>query len=286
MPLASPTTFQSASERSGLQELLSDEFANKLLALAKANAERYAAGKPFPHIYFDDFLPAQAAEAALSEFPEPRQVKWSEFDNPQEKKLAFDIVEKLPNSVRDVLYFMNSRPMLEFLEILTGIKGVIPDPYYIGGGLHQIKPGGKLAVHADFNHHARLNLERRINVLIYLNKDWKEQYGGHFELWNKDMTAAEQKILPLFNRCAIFSTTSTSYHGHPNPLSCPPDRTRKSMATYYYSNGRPDEELREAHSTLFVPRPGEETKGPPFLNQVVRAICPPIVVDAYKKIRG
>ena len=281
-----PTTVQRPSEGMGMQELLSDDFANKLLSLAKANAERYAAAKPFPHIYFDDFLPTQAAEAALREFPEPRQVKWSEFDSPHEKKLAFDVVERLPVGVRDVLYFMNSRPMLEFLEILTGINGVVPDPYYVGGGLHQIKRGGKLAVHADFNHHTRLNLERRINVLIYLNKDWKEEYGGHFELWNTDMTAAEQKLLPIFNRCAIFTTTSSSYHGHPDPLCCPPDRTRKSLATYYYSNGRPDDELRDAHSTLFVTRPGEVVQEPALLKKAIRAICPPIVVDAYKKLRG
>lgn len=269
-----------------MQKLLSDEFADKLLTLAKANAEKYAAGNPFPHIYFDDFLPVEAAEAALHAFPEPKQVRWSEFDSPYEKKMAFDVVERLPTAVRDVLYFMNSRPMLEFLEILTGIKGVIPDPYYVGGGLHQIRPGGKLSVHADFNHHGRLNLERRINLLIYLNKDWKEEYGGHFELWNKDMTAAEQKVLPIFNRCAIFSTTSVSYHGHPNPLACPPDRTRKSMATYYYSNGRPEEEFRGAHNTMFVHRPGERVQTPALLKTVVRAFCPPIVADAYKKIRS
>jgi Rps23 Pro-64 3,4-dihydroxylase Tpa1-like proline 4-hydroxylase len=269
------------------QDLLSDEFASELLSLARANAEKYATAKPFPHIYFDNFLPLQAAEAALQAFPEPKQVKWSEFNNPQEKKLAFDTVERLPVAVRDVLYFMNSRPMVEFLEILTGIKGVIPDPYFVGGGLHQIKPGGKLAVHADFNHHVRLNLERRINVLIYLNKDWKEEYGGHFELWNSDMTAAEQKVLPIFNRCAIFSTTSTSYHGHPNPLTCPPDRTRKSIATYYYSNGRPEEEVRDAHSTLFMSRPGEEVeKEPALIKKVAHAFCPPIVAHVYRKIRG
>jgi hypothetical protein len=285
MAIVSPLTFEAPPGSNGMQELLSDEFASRLLRVARENSAGYAAAKPFPHIYFDDFLPREAAEAALRDFPEPRQAKWSEFDTPQEKKMAFDIVERLPVSVRSVLYFMNSRPMLEFLEVLTGIKGVIPDPYYVGGGLHQIKPGGRLAVHADFNHHAKLNLERRINVLIYLNKDWIEEYGGHFELWNKDMTAAEQKVLPIFNRCAIFSTTSTSYHGHPNPLTCPPDRTRKSLATYYYSNGRPEDELRESHSTLFVRRPGEVEEKPNRLRGVVRAICPPIVVDAYKKIR-
>jgi len=211
---------------------------------------------------------------------------WTEFDKPTERKLAFDEVEKLPPSIREVLYFLNSRPMLQFLEVLTGIKGVIPDPYFVGGGLHQIKPGGNLEVHADFNFHTQLKLDRRINMLVYLNKDWKEEYGGHFELWNRDMSAAEQKILPLFNRCAIFSTTSFSYHGHPTPLSCPPDRTRKSMATYYYSNGRPEEEIGDAHSTLFQARPGAVAEKPKHtVKDVVVAVTPPILISALKSLR-
>jgi Rps23 Pro-64 3,4-dihydroxylase Tpa1-like proline 4-hydroxylase len=274
------------SEReSVMTELLSDEFVNKLETLGKEKAEEYQSNKPFPHIYFDNFLPAEAAEAALRDFPQPKQLAWSEFNNPNEKKLAFDVVEKLPAADRDVLHFLNSRPMLQFLEALTGIQGVIPDPYYVGGGLHQIKPGGKLEVHADFNHHTKLKLDRRINVLVYLNKDWKEEYGGHFELWNRDMTRAEQKILPLFNRCAIFSTTSFSYHGHPNPLTCPPDRTRKSIATYYYSNGRPEEEVSEGHSTLFQHRPGAEEPKQSAIKSVLRAVTPPIIVDAIKRVR-
>ncbi len=271
-----------------MKELLSDEFIGKLERLAQEKAEEYKNAKPFPHIYFDDFLPVAAAEAALRDFPEPKQLKWSEFDNPNEKKLAFDIVERLPAADRDVLYFLNSRPMLLFLETLTGIQGLITDPYFAGGGLHQIKPGGKLGVHADFNYHDKLKVDRRINVLIYLNKDWKEEYGGHFELWNKDMTAAEQKILPLFNRCAIFSTTSTSFHGHPTELTCPPDRTRKSIATYYYSNGRPEEEINDSHSTLFMARPGDAVQpahtSSSFKN-FVRAVTPPILTDAYKSLR-
>jgi Rps23 Pro-64 3,4-dihydroxylase Tpa1-like proline 4-hydroxylase len=270
-----------------MKELLSDEFATKLSNLAKEKAEEYQNNKPFPHIYFDNFLPPEAAEAALSEFPEPKQLSWQNFDTHLEKKLAFDVVEKLPDGDRDVLYFLNSRPMVQFLETLTGIEGIIPDPYFLGGGLHQIKPGGKLGVHADFNIHTKLKLDRRLNVLVYLNKDWKEEYGGYLELWNRDMTAAEAKILPLFNRCAIFSTTSTSFHGHPEPLLCPPDRTRKSLATYYYTNGRPEEEVAESHSTSWRMRPGEvEESTPEFtFKSVLRAVTPPILVDAYKNLR-
>ncbi len=269
-----------------MQELLSKKYLDKLEALAKEKVEEYRNNKPFPHIYFDNFLPVDVADAALNAFPEPKQLAWSEFQSQTERKLAFDDVEKLPGPVRDVLYFLNSKPMLQFLEILTGIEGVIPDPYYVGGGLHQIKRGGNLEVHADFNFHTRFKLDRRINVLVYLNKDWDEAWGGHFELWNKEMSMAEQKILPLFNRCAIFSTTSTSYHGHPTPLACPPERTRKSIATYYYSNGRPEEEKGDAHSTLFMARPGERPVVPGAFSKFLHAVTPPILVDMARKIRG
>lgn len=267
-----------------MKELLSDEFAGKLQNLAKERAAEYQSNTPFPHIYFDDFLPVEAAEAALRDFPEPKQLPWNEFSNPNEKKLAFDAVEKLPAGDRDVLYFLNSRPMLQFLEVLTGIKGVIPDPYFSGGGLHQIKSGGKLGIHVDFNRHEKLNLDRRINVLIYLNKDWDEAWGGHFEICNKERTEV-RKVLPLFNRCAIFSTTSSSYHGHPNPLGCPPERTRKSIATYYYTNGRPEEEVTAAHSTVFLDSKGKIVKDKGSLRGFVRSLVPPILVDAYKRLR-
>jgi Rps23 Pro-64 3,4-dihydroxylase Tpa1-like proline 4-hydroxylase len=265
------------------EALFSDEYAQKLETLAKDKAQDYKNAKPFPHIYFDDFLPAEVAEAAHRDFPQPKDLTWTEFNQPTQRKLAFDSVEKLPPSVRNVFLFLNTSSMLKFLEILTGIKGVVSDPYYAGGGLHQIKPGGNLEVHADFNFHPKLKLDRRINVLIYMNKDWKDEYGGHFELWNKEMTAAEQKILPIFNRCAIFSTTSTSYHGHPTPLKCPPDRTRKSMATYYYSVGRPEEEVSDAHSTLFQQRPG--TVHHVGLKEIVVAMTPPILMNAAKMLR-
>jgi hypothetical protein len=275
-----------AEDLEAIHELFSDAFAKKLEALAREKAEEYKNNKPFAHIYFDNFLPVRAAEAALRDFPEPKQLTWTEFNRPTEKKLAFDVVEKLPLSIREVLYFLNSRPMIQFLEILTAIDGVVPDPYFTGGGLHQIKPGGNLEVHVDFNRHNKLKLDRRINVLIYLNKNWKEEYGGHFELWNRDMSAAGQKILPLFNRCAIFSTTEYSYHGHPTPLACPPDRTRKSMATYYYTNGRPEEEVTGDHTTLFQARPGVVAEKPGMsMKDAMRAITPPILWNAVKGMR-
>jgi Rps23 Pro-64 3,4-dihydroxylase Tpa1-like proline 4-hydroxylase len=272
-----------------LDALLSDEFTTRLETLAGDKAEEYKANSPYPHIYFDNFLPIAVAEAALQEFPEPKEADWhNSQDVNQRKKLAFDKAEKLPSPIRDVLYFLNSRSMLQFLETLTGISGVLPDPYFAGGGLHQIRPGGLLEVHADFSYHKQIRLDRRINVLIYLNKDWKEEYGGHFELWDRNVTRAEKKILPLFNRCAVFSTTSISFHGHPEPLTCPPDRNRKSIATYYYSNGRPEENpgLTHRHEVAFQQRPGvNSVKTTLRIKRAIHALTPPIVTDLYRAIR-
>jgi Rps23 Pro-64 3,4-dihydroxylase Tpa1-like proline 4-hydroxylase len=268
-----------------MTELLSETFIKHLRQLGKDKAEEYRNNVPYPSIHFDDFLPRNVVEAALRDFPQPKQIRWSEFADKNEVKLAFNTAERLPDSIREILYFFNSRPVLEFLEDLTGIKGLIPDPYFVGGGVHQIKPGGFLEVHADFNRHDKLKLDRRLNLLLYLNQDWKEEYGGHFELWNKDMTASVRKILPLFNRCALFSTTSTSYHGHPTPLACPPDRTRKSIAVYYYSNGRPEEEARDAHDTLFREHEGASKMNFFTMKKAIRAITPPILMNAVSRGR-
>ena len=133
-----------------------------------------------------------------------------------------------------------------------------------------------------------MQLDRRLNLLLYLNKEWKEEYGGHFELWNRDVTTCEAKILPIFNRCVIFNTSDFSYHGHPNPLNCPENLTRKSLALYYYSNGRPQEEISGKHSTIFQERPGENLRERKKISpkQVLKKLLPPIIVDVAKSIKN
>ena len=143
--------------------------------------------------------------------------------------------------------------MLGFLEALTGIDGLIPDPYFGGGALHQIPAGGFLKVHADFNWHPKLRLDRRLNMLVYLNPGWEDGWGGALELWSRDRRGPVRTIMPHFNRTVVFSTTDSSFHGHPHPLTCPAGVSRKSVSLYYYSNGRPDAEKSSPHDTIFLP---------------------------------
>ena len=218
--------------------------------------ESYVGAKPFPHIAIDDLFPDETLDAVLRDFPEGKDTSWRHFDNANERKSGFDYRAPLQRPVRDFLYFLNSAVVLEFLEGLTGIDGLIPDPYFGGAGPHQSYRDGFLKIHADFNWHPKLKLDRRVNLLVYLNRDWKEEYGGHLELWNEDMTACGAKISPIFNRTAVFNTTDTSFHGHPHPLACPPEMSRRSISMYYYTNGRPEAERSAPHDTIFKDLPG------------------------------
>ncbi|MCB0507474.1 MAG: 2OG-Fe(II) oxygenase [Bacteroidetes bacterium] len=209
-------------------------------------------------------------------------------------KLATKGEYRFGEKTKAFVHFLNSQPFLEFLQQLTGIKEtLIPDPYFEGGGFHEIKPGGYLKMHVDFHKQKLTNLDRRLNILIYLNEDWKEEYGGNFELWERDMSKPVKKILPIFNRLAMFSTTDYSWHGHPDPLTCPPDRSRRSIALYYYTNGRPDEEVKSGDGnkivTTFAARKGQDSAKMKYFNGFVNFVvdfCPPILIKLLKKFRN
>jgi hypothetical protein len=241
-----------------IMDVMNDDFrlsATGLGVLAERQRSEYSHGEPFPHIVIDNFLPATVLDRILDEFPDPQHGLWERRATKNSLKLSCNILDDLGETTRLVLEQLNSRNMLRFLERLTGIEHLIPDALFEGGGLHQILPGGFLKIHADFNKHPEWNLDRRLNVILFLNRDWREEYGGQFELWDPQMTACRRKVLPIFNRLVVFSTTDTAYHGHPDPLRCPQGMTRKSIAIYYYTNGRPEAELTPSHSTIYKLRP-------------------------------
>ena len=261
-----------------------------LNAVATAYKNAYSSAVPFPHIYFENFFDSQFLSQVREEFPDLSTLNTFRFNNPNEKKFATKGEADLGPKTKQLIHFLQSETFLRFLQSLTSIEEtLLGDPYLIGGGLHEIKRGGLLKVHADFNKHSLTGLDRRLNVLLYLNKDWKEEYGGHFELWDTEMKSCRKKILPAFNTLALFSTTDTSYHGHPDALTCPEDESRKSIALYYYSNGRPPHEVNPAladHSTLFKARAGHVGEVvAPSLNwkERVKLFIPPILLKRQKK---
>jgi Rps23 Pro-64 3,4-dihydroxylase Tpa1-like proline 4-hydroxylase len=258
---------------------------DRMRELAGPARQSYLAARPFPHVVFDDFLDPALLQRVLDEFPRPGAIRWQSFDNEREVKLASASEASFGPWTRLLLYHLNAITFLEFLSEVTAIDNLIPDPTFDGGGLHQIVPGGKLGIHADFNKHGRFGLDRRLNILVYLNRDWREDYGGHLELWDRAMTKCEVRIAPNFNRMVVFGTTDYTYHGHPDPLRCPEGMTRKSLALYYFSNGRPAAEVSGEHSTLFRQRDARDFR--PSLAQRVRAVAreltPPIIARQLRR---
>lgn len=273
--------------------MLNNQYAD-LSKIADIYGVKYQENKPFPNIYFDDFFETTFLDSVLEEFPDVEKLKDKlHYTNPNEIKLATKGENQFGPNTKGLVHFLNSEPFLEFLQKLTGIQEtLIPDPYFEGGGFHEIKPGGFLKLHVDFHSHRKMNLARRLNLLVYLNKNWEEAFGGHFELWEKDMSKSVVKILPVFNRIALFTTTGNSWHGHPDPLTCPEDRSRKSLALYYYSNGRPKNELTSKESTrittTFAAREGMDSNEMKRYNVLVNGlnkVLPPSFIKVIKSFR-
>jgi len=230
-----------------------DDVTCRLASLAR----EYRDAEPFPHVVVDDFLDAATLRRAAAEFP-PVADDWTHYAHVNEQKFGQTVRGRFPPTLGAIVDALNSATFVSALTRLTGIEGLIADPGFEGGGLHQSERGGFLNVHADFTVHPHhRDWRRRINVLVYLNEDWQEEYGGHLELWDRAMERCVRRVLPVFNRAVIFNTDPDSFHGHPDPLTCPDGRTRKSIALYYFTQESAPAFVR---STEYRARPGDGLK--------------------------
>jgi len=230
-----------------------------------AGRDAYRAQRPFPHVAIDGMVPHELLEKVIEELPEGIDERGCAagstacyVDPLQKRKTEIAREDHMGPNTRKVFAALRSRPFITFLEQLTGIEGLHPDPGYEGSGVHLTGTGGYLKIHADFNHLSMSPVwHRRVNTFIYLNKDWPDSYGGHLELWDRNLTSCVQRIKPDFGRFVAFSTSDFSFHGHPTPMEIPHDRMRRSIAMYYYTRGTRDasecldNQCASMHSTLF-----------------------------------
>ena len=245
-----------------MKKKISSKLFYNLNLYAFKNKIKYIESKPYPHIVIKNFFNSDFLNKVLNEFPNLSKIKSSSnYNNQNEIKFANNNKRNFKKNTKLIFKYLNSKEFLNFIQILSSIdEKLLPDRYLSGGGLHEIKKGGVLKVHTDFNKHPFKNLDRRINVLIYLNKNWKKKYSGDLELWNKNMKKCVVKVSPIFNTMVIFSTNDFTNHGHPNPLKCPNNMSRKSIATYYFSKGRPNQEvakISKKNTTKFKNRVGK-----------------------------
>lgn len=217
-------------------------------------SQTYRQNQPVPHLWLPNFLDEVDARNALREFPRTASDYWTYYSHYNENTLGQSDRAKFPPAISKVVEELQSAEFSAWLSKLTGIEGLVPDPDLHGGGLHETERGGFLNVHTDFlEHHHRPNWRRRCNLILYLNVDWNLDWGGALELWDEAMRGCVVKYPPLFNHALIFTTDERSLHGYPEPLTCPPEESRKSLALYYYTVN--DQTPKRSISTRYRARP-------------------------------
>jgi Rps23 Pro-64 3,4-dihydroxylase Tpa1-like proline 4-hydroxylase len=220
-------------------------------------------GQPFPFFCIDNFLDEDFANQVLDAFPSfvrARQVG-KEFKGVNEKgKVQVTDSNLFAEPVQRLNQALASPEFLNLLSYVTGMPNLLADDQLVGGGIHQTGPRGHLDVHVDFNYIKERDLHRRLNILIYFNKDWERDWGGNIELWDREVKNCVHSFSPIFNRCVVFETNEISFHGV-SAVRCPEGVSRKSFAAYYYTKEAPAHWTGRSHDTIFRARPEEKWKG-------------------------
>jgi|SRR5262245_2813211 len=237
---------------------------DRLDRLAEQERHAFAEADPFPHVVLEDFLPDETARAVHAEF-ERSEAGWKHYNHYNERKFALTDVSQMLPATQALFETLQSERFVRFIERLTGIEELRSDPDLDGAGLHRSSRGGFLNLHVDFlSHTKQRQWSRQVNLLLYLNPEWREEWAGELEFWDAGLSRCARKVEPVFNRCVIFHTSARSYHGHPTPLACPDGVSRKSIALYYF---RDEGEAQTLSSTGYRARPDD----PLYKKALIRA---------------
>lgn len=217
---------------------------------------------PFHHWIIDNFFPTEVSEKIFNSFLDYGDTSWWNYNTPLENKKTIQDWRKFPPEIYKTFQYLCSPKFIDIIKKITGIEVLYPDYGLHGGGLHIHGRGGNLNVHKDYSIHPRLNLQRKLNLIVYMTPDWDQQWGGELELWshsvqNNRPERMTRSIQCIFNRAVLFDTTQNSWHGLPKPLNCPENQYRRSLAVYYLTDK--DEKTEDRYRALFVPREDQNT---------------------------
>ena len=228
---------------------------------------KFINAKPFSYVIIDNFLKEEYLEELYKNYPMIDET-WHKYNNPLEVKYAYDNLNNMPEVYKNFFYYLNSDLFIDELKEITGICNLEYDPYLHGAGIHSMPNRGRLHMHLDYEKHPYSGKERRLNLIYFLNKEWKDSWGGELEFWDNELLLTPNKLIegqipnkkvnikPVYNRAVFFKTNDISWHGIPEIMSCPNDIQRKSVACYWISDLNNNKEHYRPKAK-FIKRPWE-----------------------------
>jgi hypothetical protein len=265
---------------SDLASLLSDKI--NLSESVQILAGGYKNAKPFPHVVIDNLFSESLLDDLVQETPPIDDDFWVHHDNDHEEKYGLRSAVELGPIGFQLTAFLHSASFLYFLSELTGIWQILPDPYLQGAGYSLIPHGAKFDVHCDRNVAYETGLRRRLALIIYLNKDWRHEYGGQLELWSQDGTRCEAVVEPVFNRTIVFAVDEGCYHGVPSPINTPFRGSRKSFLLYFHTAETAGGTV-VPHTSIWSPAFNAKRKA--GFRGLVRDLTPPLLLRSFRKFR-
>lgn len=225
----------------------------KYSVFAQENKNNFINAKPFKHAVFDEFLPYDIAREVAKCYPKAgsSNKNWKYHKNSNVERYLLEDTTDFEPELAAFSASLCSRSFLLFLETLTGIKALLADPYFMGGGAMATGTNGFLNVHVDYNYNQKIQGWRRLNFLLYLTEEWEKEYKGNLQLFSYDGSSLVKEVTPFFNRAVVFETTSTSFHGQPEPLACPTDIYRNVFSAFYYTSEISEQSHPFPHYTLY-----------------------------------
>lgn len=229
---------------------------SSLFARASSLRAEYVVAKPWPHIVVNDAFPEKLLDTAAAECAALQETRLVSTNT--DRLVKQEASDGLGPATQHLLNLVDSARFRQFISTVTGVRDLHSDPTHKFAGVHRTPPGGFTKIHRDFEVHPTTGLFHRVNLLIYLNRDWPEDYGGSLELWPADMSAPGCRIFPRFNTMILWETHGATLHGLPDPVTCPPGRMRLSVASYYYTTTRRVASSGERRVRYWAARPGED----------------------------
>jgi len=221
--------------------------------------QEFLTNRPFRHVVIEPFLDPELCAQLIAEFP-PFDQKHAVNEHGQAGRHAVHSeLARLGKAYAQFDRLMSDRDFLALVGRITDIPDVLYDPEYVGGGTHENLDGEELDTHVDFNYHPRTHFHRRLNLIVFLNPEWEQSWGGCLELMRdpfESCSDSRREFVPIANRAMIFETTEASWHGFER-IRIPEGKetSRKSIAVYFYSKERPAESTAASHATFYYSRP-------------------------------